>query len=1682
MYHTLRTPRPARDTARAMQDTLRIRGARTHNLRGVDVDLPRDGLSVITGLSGSGKSSLAFDTLYQEGQRRFLESLSPYARQFLGQMERPPVDRVENLSPTLSVDQKTVNRSSRSTVGTVTEIQDHLRLLWARLGTPRCPVCGETIARRSPGDLADSLLATSEGARLHVLAPVIRERKGEYRQEMADWLRQGWLRARIDGALVSLEEPPVLARYEAHTLEVVVDRVVVRTPERGRIVEAIERALGMADGLVSVLVDDVHALHAIARACPTHGISVPEMEPRLFSFNAPHGACGTCGGIGQVVRSGTAVAPAPWDAAHPETCPSCGGARLNAIARAVTFRGRGIHEVSGLAVEDAHAFFAAVTLSEAEAPVGAAILAEITERLRFLEHVGLGYLALDRRARTLSGGEAQRIRLAACVGSGLQGVTYVLDEPSIGLHPRDNRRMLDALFALRDAGNTVVVVEHDRETIELADHLVDIGPGAGVHGGRNVAEGTPAAVRDGDSPTARWLRDADVLPLPDRRRAGDGRVLSIRDARVRNLRGVDLDVPLGVLCAFTGVSGSGKSTLVFDVIRAGVEARTLPGAEHLAGIIEIDQQPIGRTPRSNPATYTGAFDAIRELFAATPEARARGWTKGRFSFNRPGGRCETCEGAGVRTVAMHFLADVEVPCEDCGGKRFTPETLEVTWKGHTIADVLAMPIDAAVEVFAAQPRIRGSLATMVRVGLGYVTLGQPATTLSGGEAQRLKLATELQRPPARRADGTAAPTLYVLDEPTTGLHFADVKVLVSALQALVDAGHTVLVIEHNTDVVKVADVVVELGPEGGSRGGQLLATGSPEAIARTDTPTGRVLAALPEFGGAHVVPTPTQRPARTAGDRDLVIEGARCHNLRGVDVRFPHGAMTVVTGPSGSGKTSLVFDTVFAEGQRRYVECLSTYARRFLGRLERAPLTRARGLAPAIAIDQRTSGHNPRSTVATTTELHDHFRLLWAHLGVPHCPTCDAPIRAWSPSAAARHLAAASPGRGHLVADLAAPRRAAELRAEGFARGWADAAAVPLETQAAVHALVVDRFDPATTDATRIAEAVATAYRLGRGRARFVGIDATVLLAEDPVCPTHGRVHREAPTPRHFSFNHWLGACPACDGLGRAHGVTGPAGEPVTCGACGGGRLRPELLAVRFAGTGIADVARMTVHEARAWFSGLVLPPVDQRIAEQPLREVRNRLGFLDDVGLGYLALGRTADTLSGGEAQRIRLASQLGGGLTGVLYVLDEPTIGLHPRDTGRLLRTLDGLRARGNTLVVVEHDPETMRAADWIVDMGPGAGVHGGQIVATGTPEGLGPESPTGAFLRGTRTIPTPARRRSPGPPIRVRDARHHNLRGLDVDVPTGVLVAVTGVSGSGKSSLVLDVLAGALAGATVRATVTLPPADGTAPAGRRGTPPLGVTVVDQSPIGRSPRSTPATYVGVLDPIRTLFAATPTARERGWGVGRFSYNAKDGACTVCGGYGSELVEMHFLSNVWVRCESCRGRRFAPETLEARWRDHSIADVLDLRVDEARALFAAQRGITRPLQALEDVGLGYLRLGQPATELSGGEAQRVKLAAGLAGSGRTRQVYILDEPTTGLHLSDVERLVGVFDALVEAGHTVVVVEHHLDVIRHADWVLDIGPEPGDGGGRLVAAGTPEHVAGVRESWTGRALAGTLAG
>lgn len=1900
-----------------MSTELRVRGAREHNLTGVSVVLPKNRLICFTGVSGSGKSSLAFDTIYAEGQRRYVESLSPYARQFLGQMRKPEVDSIEGLSPAVSIEQRSAGRNPRSTVGTITEIYDYLRILYAAIGQPYCPDCQQPIGGQSREEIIGRILGLPNHTVVHILAPVAVKRRGEFRDLFEEMRRRGFIRVRVDGEYLTLTESIELDRYRRHDVEVVTDRGVIGRPgfapgSRSRIAEAVDQALELSGGTVIAAherggrVEELHL--STANACPKCGLSLPPLSHRSFSFNTPIGMCPDCQGLGTQVQidpdllvvdkslsldQGAIPLLGPLDnawrrhfyegvAAHygftlqtpwreltaeqqqallygsgPEEitfhfrhphydweyqhrgrwegiiadqmrryraaqspsirsayeafmaerrCRTCNGQRLRRESLAVRLGGLSIAELCAMSVSQAREFLDSLILSPQQQLVAAEALKEIRNRLQFLLGVGLGYLTLDRSAPTLAGGEAQRIRLASQIGSGLVGVLYILDEPSIGLHNRDNGRLLATLRALRDMGNTVVVVEHDEDTILAADEVVDFGPGAGAQGGRIVAVGPPDKIaRSRESLTGRYLRRELQIPMPKRRRSPNEMWLTVRGARHNNLKNIDVRIPLGVFTCVTGVSGSGKSSLVSDIVRARL-ARDLNGArakpgdhddieglQYLDKVIDIDQSPIGRTPRSNPATYVGVFDHIRTLFAQLPESRARGYRPGRFSFNVRGGRCEACEGHGAVKLEMDFLADVWVECEVCQGARFNHETLQIHYKGRNIADVLAMDVTQAMEHFRDIPPIRRMLQTLHDVGMDYVRLGQPAPTLSGGEAQRVKLSKEL----CRQATGR---TLYILDEPTTGLHFADIQKLLDILHRLVDEGNTVLVVEHNLEVIKTADYVIDLGPEGGEEGGYVVATGTPEEISRAKgSHTGEALRRfLATQSPRRLLPKlrnyTTHRGVNGKGIREIVVRGAREHNLKGISARIPRDRMTVFSGVSGSGKSSLALDTIYAEGQRRYVESLSAYARQFVGQMPKPKVDQITGLSPAICIEQRQRGASPRSTVGTVTEIHDYLRALYSRIGQPYCPVCQEPVVALTSSQVIERiaedfaerqvilLAPVEPRAGEEYADILARAQRdgyRRIRLDGEIRSVSDDIRIDRRRRHRLE-IVLDRLTITPRNRTRLADSVEQGLERSGGLVTVITDEEERRYSLRASCPSCNRTF-EPLDPKAFSFNHPRGWCKACQGLGTARGADeqvvvpdrtktvaggavafwGPiipgtprgrlleafcsaAGVPlhvpwkhltqeqqaavlrgtggrwfeadgfsfrfpglfaaierasrrssyyrhrlggairdVPCRECDGGRLRPEPAAVRVGGKTIVEVCRLSIADAREFFDQLKLSRREQEKAGEIVDEIRKRLRFLVDVGLDYITLDRNARTLSGGEAQRIQLAGQIGSGLTGVLYVLDEPTIGLHPSDNARLIAALKGLRDLGNTVLVVEHDGDTLRAADHIIDFGPGAGPQGGQIVAAGPPGVVQKRrrSLTGRYLSGSLRIDVPPRRPPPDQSeetgwLTIVGARQNNLRDLTVRIPLGRFVCVTGPSGSGKSSLVEDILYNSLAHTLHGANTVAGVHDAV-----RGIEQLDKVInIDQTPIGDSPRSNPATYTGAFDEIRRIFAQLPESRMRGYQARRFSFNVRSGRCSVCEGLGSRCVEMHFLPDVWVPCEVCEGQRYNPETLAVKYRGKSIADVLRMSVEEALELFANYPQLRQKLQTLVDVGLGYIELGQPAPTLSGGEAQRVKLARELARRGTGRTLYLLDEPTTGLHVADTEKLLQVLYRLVEAGNTVVVVEHNVEVIKCADWVIDLGPGGGENGGEVVAYGPPEAIITSKRSATAPFLAAAL--
>ena len=1970
------------------EGTIRIRGARQHNLKNLDLDIRTGELTVVTGPSGSGKSSLVFDTLYAEGQRRYVETFSAYARQFLDRMDKPAVDKVEGVPPAIAIDQTNPVRSSRSTVGTMTELNDHLKLLFSRAGHLFDRVSAQAVQHDTPESIYAELMrraAQAGNPRLVVTFPVELP-LATSAEEVSQWLSASGF-TRVHGER---------SAGERRVLDVVADRFRIESADKARVLEALELAIKRGSGRIHVypaedsdkpdlLGSDPHLVWSFSTGlhCPQSDVRYQEPIASMFSFNSAVGACETCRGFGRVVgvdyglvipndkltlRAG-AVKPmqtpawqecqddlmrhaeaegiprdTPWyklSAAQQQwvlkgsphwngkwnqhwfgvdrffeyleskaykmhirvllskyrsytPCGVCAGARLKTesllwrvgsqadadavIAPAKRFLPQGVqwtaaqlqalpglclHDVMLLPLDRVRAFFDRLQVgleargpgmlapnapevtspsahSEADNKTLKLLLDEIRTRLKYLCDVGIGYLTLDRQSRTLSGGEVQRINLTTALGTSLVNTLFVLDEPSIGLHPRDMHRIIVAMQRLRDAGNTLVVVEHDPAVMLAADRMLDMGPGPGEKGGQIVFDGSTEALKAADTLTGAYLGGRKQVGMGFKRMVGDNTPrLVLEGVREHNLKNVDVEIPLQRLVCVTGVSGSGKSTLVQDVLAPallrhfgkatdtpGIHSRLL-GADMLSEVVFVDQSPIGKTARSNPSSYVGAWDAIRELFATAPLSQERSYTASKFSSNSGDGRCPTCGGSGFEHIEMQFLSDVYLRCPDCNGKRYRPEILEVTIerrsgsdsapKAYNVADVLDLTVSEAATVFAQDREVIRALQPIVDVGLEYVKLGQPVPTLSGGEAQRLKLAGFLAEA-AKAASNSRQPmarrgTLFMLDEPTTGLHFDDIAKLMRALRKLLDAGHSLLVIEHNLDVIRSSDWLIDLGPEGGDTGGEIVACGTPEDLLLHPTShTGKALRdyaasmgvvhEVAEPSVAYLMPADASSGARVAPDNNIRIVNAKEHNLQSLSVNIPRGQFSVVTGVSGSGKSTLAFDILFNEGQRRYLESLNAYARSIVQPAGRPEVDAVYGIPPTVAIEQRLSRGGRKSTVGTTTEVWHFLRLLYVKLGTQHCIKDGAAVAPQSADSIAaqllktyrgQHIGLLAPlvvGRKGVyteLADWARPRGYTHLRVDGeflptngfpridrFKEHHIELPVLSLDVKAADEATLRAGLAQALTHGKGVVHVLSGLDDLGgamQAGSSTVGIGRVEVFSTKRACPVCSTSYTELD-PRLFSYNSKHGWCPDCVGTGlalskeqrkvfddtvrednggREHTFVEADVEDLAetaCSRCQGTRLNATARAVRFGGVGIADIAALSVGEVRAWVQTLqVGGAISQReadIARDLIPEIRSRLEFLEEVGLGYLTLDRGAPSLSGGEAQRIRLAAQLGSNLQGVCYVLDEPTIGLHARDNKILLGALKSLSDKGNTLVVVEHDEDTIRAADHIIDIGPSAGKRGGRLVAQGSIADVQAqsESQTGRYLlqamlhpleprrfvaasgasallassasaaaaivgkkpsaKGGDSAPAsksaakakaakakaavPASNVQAAPAdvqwLTVHSAHLHNLHSVTASVPLQRLVAITGVSGSGKSTLARDVLL-ANVQALVQQRATKAGRDAHAagrPPGLHGCEAISgyesvdrVLEVDQTPIGKTPRSCPATYIGFWDTIRKLFADTLEAKARGYAANRFSFNTGEGRCPGCEGQGIRTIGMSFLPDVKVLCETCKGARFNPETQAVSWRGKNIGEVLQMEVDEAVEFFAAMPVIAHPLQLLKDVGLGYLTLGQPSPTLSGGEAQRIKLVTELSkvrddvtrrGQKSPHTLYVLDEPTVGLHMADVEKLIAVLHRLVRAGHSVVVIEHDLDVIAEADWVIDLGPEGGKEGGRIVAAASPEEV------------------
>ncbi|GAB5410907.1 MAG: excinuclease ABC subunit UvrA [Chlamydiales bacterium] len=1838
------------------EPSIQLQKVSVHNLKKVSLKLKPGQLIVFTGVSGSGKSSLAFDTIYAEGQRRYIESLSTYARRYMGDIPKPEAELITGISPTISIEQKTTHKSPRSTVGTITGIYDYLRVLFARIGVAYCPESGERVTPQSNTQILEQIGELKVGTKLIVLAPFAKGKKGEFKEDFAELLRKGFMRVRVDGEIVELEEGLSLKKNVAHDVDLVIDRLKVAEENRGRIKEAVSSALELGNGIMSALNKETQEelLFSTHAHSAKSGKSYPPLEPQDFSFNHPAGMCEACSGLGTTLEfdeekiinpeisiSEDCISIAgsfetvlwgniyknlgriygfnvkkPWKKlskeardvflhgtderwtkmtfVHPKTkrrsveyiewkgvlheikkryneaksdkykqrmlemmtekvCPDCEGARIRSYPRVATLGKKRIHAITSMTIADAAAFFDKLKLGKMESKIGGEMIKEMQRRLHFLLDVGLHYISLERTSATLSGGEAQRVRLASQIGAGLIGTTYILDEPSIGLHPSDNARLIRTLQNLRDQGNTVIVVEHDEETIYAADEIVDVGPGAGVEGGEIVAQGKPEdLIKNPRSITGAYLSGREKIPVPKKRRKPSTEKLVIEGAEANNLQKIDVEIPLGLFVTVTGVSGAGKSSLIVDTLFPALsnklqrsllrpaKHKKITGIEYIDKVIAIDQSAIGRTPRSNPATYVKFFDDIRNLFASLPDAKAQGFTSGRFSFNVREGSCPKCSGMGKVRIDMDFLEDSFTICPLCDGRRFDPKTLSVLYKGKSIYDVMRLSICDGLEFFDAIPNIRRKLQLLSDVGLGYMEIGQSSTTLSGGEAQRIKLAKELIRPATGK-------TLYILDEPTTGLHFRDIDRLLRILNQLVEEGNTVLIIEHNLDLIRFSDWVIDLAD------GKVRDCGTPERLLPKKKYT-KHLAAI-----------------ETVKKHDkIVVKGAEQNNLKGFDLEIPRNKITVCTGPSGSGKSSLAFETIYAEGQRRYIESLPSYARQFVKQMPKPKLELIEGLSPAIAIEQKKHAGNPRSTIGTMTEVYDYLRLLFAHLGVAYCPeTGDKIVSITKEFVVEKLQALPEKTRVQILAPLIL-RQGEEfstlitrLKGEGFRRIRLNKTIYDLEdnipfskgVKQDLH-LVIDRIVIKPNIFPRLYEAVSMATAIGDGKLLAALDEKDLFFNLDFAVPSTGRSYPQI-TPHTFSFNSPEGMCPDCQGLGIQWGadlsrfpkimrcppitlfyylckeqLSDEAlelfetfltineidphtalcdlteaqqkllmnGSPETfsfveisfkwigfetlfakrakatknalrkeilphmdetpCPECHGARLNPLARGVKVANKTISEVCDLPIEKIIPFLKKLKAP----KLLQETFAQIDHRLKFMMEIGLSYLALSRSAPTLSGGETQRIHLARQLGSGLTGCLYVLDEPTIGLHPRNNELLNRALKKLCQANNTLLLVEHDPLTINTADYLIDFGPEAGKKGGQILAEGTPAQIkrNSKSLTGAYLSGKKTAISCKHRPIPKKKLTVKNASLHNLKNITLDIPLHVFTCITGVSGSGKSTLMHHILRPAVEKAlthrNVPDTITL---QNCKVSGLKQI--EKCIALDQSPIGTTARADITTYSDILTPLRQFYMQLPEARMRNLKGYHFSYNHMKGMCRKCWGLGTRKVQLQLMPAVTITCESCRGLRLAPLPLEVFYKGKNLGQLLSLTVEEALDFLPPIPKIIKTLKTLIDVGLGYLTLGQRVQTLSGGEAQRLRLSRELIRPAKRHTLYLFDEPTIGLHSIDIEKLLPIFHKIVDSGHTIIMIEHNADITASADYLIELGPDAGDKGGEVVSA-APQKI------------------
>ena len=1756
---------------------LTVIGASENNLKDVSLKIPHDTFTVITGRSGSGKSSLAFDTVYAEGQRRYIETFSPYTRQFFDKVKKPAVQKLDNVRPAIAIQQRNKITGSRSTVGSLTNINDYLKIIWTVLSVPHCPITNQKLIAWDSNSVCEDINKSFHNDNFDsaIIAARCKINVKFKEAEIDRYKTLGFSRIwdSKTNQTILLEDFD-LKNITSKNSEVIIvlDRVRASSKTAKTTIRSIESAFNLTNGQVLVIFskqsDFTEKTYYRDYVNPKTGEVVSKPKGYFFSYNHPMGACDTCKGFGAILDiSKEKVIPdiskslrqhaiscwsgpsAEWEykslltyceknkipldvswsklsEQHKQklfehkdkdfwginhwfkwlekktykmhvrvflsryreqhTCPDCNGSRLKSVSFMYRVSGLSIDSVFKSSIKDNLDWFRALKneVSKKSPNIFKSIkdpLGNIISRLEYLDNLGLSYLTLDRPAKTLSGGETQRVNLTTALGSDLVSTQFVLDEPSVGLHPHDSEKLLSSMKLLSSKGNSLLVVEHDPDVITSAEHIIEIGPESGKNGGQIIFN--DAANKWPGITINSTVRD---ILQTDKNCAS----INIDGATSRNLKNICVQIPLNRLVCLTGVSGSGKSTLANEVIyngwlehkgqkeKSGAFKKVL-GFENVNEIVIVDQSALSKTPRATIGTYTKVWDIVRDLLASTEAASLKGYTKSTFSFNVAGGRCPSCEGAGFIKEDMQFLSDVLVPCETCQGKRFQSLVLDVTYKDKSVSDFLSMTVDEAHDFFinlsssAAEP-----LNLLKLLGLGSCTLGHPLSELSGGEAQRLKLVPYLQVKNSEKS-------LFIFDEPTTGLHVKDVDNLVKVFGGLVKSGHTVLCIEHNLSVIQNADWIIDLGPEGGQNGGNLIYCGdSKKFVSNKDSLTASYLAEYKSKCNKPIKPSKKSSgilPIRKQA-KDLIIHGAKEHNLKDITVKVPTDKIVALTGVSGSGKSTLAKDIIYAEGQRRYLDCLSPYARQFIKELSKPDLDHIENVRPTICVYQHTFQPSELSTIATMSEVYNFLRLLLAKTGTQYCP--DHPDQAIKPldaneitqqilkltSPTVRILAPviqSKKGNHREVFQKAVELEISEVRVDGIIAKPSYFLDEPL-AKTKVHTIeyVIAKFNPKTVNKNSVTETVEQCLTIGSGSVLILLPDGKEsLFSSTRACPICHRGFLK-PDPEDLSFNSKRGRCTTCEGTGAV--------EDKICTSCNGSRLLPIGRNIRIMDHNIHDLSKLTALKLLNLLDDYQVNihsnPHYRKVSTPILSELSIKLKTLCELGLDYLQLSRSCRTLSGGELQRLRLASVMGTDLSGVCYIFDEPSAGLHPSDNLKVLDRLKNLKRNGNSVILIEHDIDSIMSAEHIIDIGPNAGLEGGNVVYTGeVNKYIGADSPTGrALVQKPNFTDSKINIKDKILPIlKISNGSRYVVKDLNVSIPLNKLVTVGGVSGSGKSTvingiLVDTILKGKKKGdsivseyATISSSLQIDK----------------VIYIDQKPIGSTSRSTPASYLGIWDEVRKVFASTLEARSQGWSAGQFSYNAGTGRCSACSGAGQLTVEMNFLANAKVICEACNGTRYADDILSVHYAGKTISQILQLTFEEAKSVFANHRKIHPQLKLACDLGLGYLQLGQSSPTLSGGEAQRLKIVSELSSAMRGHTLYILDEPTIGLHRADTSKLLSALRALVDRGASVIVIEHDLDTIASSDYFIEMGPHAGDLGGKVVFSGTPNECVNNKSEW-----------